>query len=354
MTRRLITGTVPALLVAAPFFLAGCGDIGTTAEAGSAGTSMAAVAPAGTYGNHALPGEPVIPMETLLEDYAHLAETTRANPDVTYYVRYLEGGEAHYGILEGETIRQLSSHYFDDPSPTGRTANLMDVRLLSPLDPDRVSKSLGVAVNTMRPQLADLPSEAHPRWFAKLPNTIVGTGEGIELPEEAGNLNYEAELVLVIGRPARHVSVEEAPNYIWGVTAGNDMSENSWYGEGAGREGPTRLISKGTESWGPMGPAIAVGLDYSDVRIIHRLNGEVTQDGTASQLVQTPAELVSYLSRYMTLLPGDIIWTGTVLFEEGARRAMQVGDEITVEVEGIGIVRNQIVPMGGTRWEDRW
>ena len=334
--------------------LAGCDDAATTADAGFDARAAAAVSPAGTYGSHALPGDPVIPIESLQEDYAHLAETTRANPDVSYYVRYLDGGEAHYGVLEGETIHQLSSHYFDSPSRTGETVDLMDVRLLSPLDPDRVSKILGVAVNTMRPQLADLPSEAHPRWFAKLPNSIIGTGDGIELPAEAGNLNYEAELILVIGREARHVSVEEAPDYIWGVTAGNDMSENTWYGEGAGREGPTRLISKATDTWAPMGPAIAVGLDYDDVRIIHRLNGEVTQDGTTSQLVQTPAELVSYLSRFMTLLPGDVIWTGTVLFEEGARRAMQVGDEITVEVEGIGIVRNQIVPMEGTRWEDRW
>jgi len=353
VNRHPATPLLP-LLVVSSFMLAGCDDAATTADAGFDARAAAAVSPAGTYGSHALPGDPVIPIESLQEDYAHLAETTRANPDVSYYVRYLDGGEAHYGVLEGETIHQLSSHYFDSPSRTGETVDLMDVRLLSPLDPDRVSKILGVAVNTMRPQLADLPSEAHPRWFAKLPNSIIGTGDGIELPAEAGNLNYEAELILVIGREARHVSVEEAPDYIWGVTAGNDMSENTWYGEGAGREGPTRLISKATDTWAPMGPAIAVGLDYDDVRIIHRLNGEVTQDGTTSQLVQTPAELVSYLSRFMTLLPGDVIWTGTVLFEEGARRAMQVGDEITVEVEGIGIVRNQIVPMEGTRWEDRW
>lgn len=266
-----------------------------------------------------------------------------ASAQVVRYVRFQDGNEISYGILEGETIRVLDGTLFDN-RPTGATVALDDVTLLLPLDPMDVSKVVGTAVNTRRPGL-DLPEDAHPRWFAKFPTALSPSGGGVELPEEATNLNYEGELVVIIGREARHVSRAEALDYVFGYGVGNDFSENTWYGERKGREEPTRLLSKGTDTWAALGPVISTGLDYRGRRIVTRLNGEIVQDGSTDDLIQNVPELVSYLSRYVTLLPGDIIYTGTVLFKEGARRRMELGDELVVSIDGIGEVHSTIVAM---------
>ena len=189
----------------------------------------------------------------------------------------------------------------------------------------------------------------NPRFFAKFPSSLGGPDDPVELPPEADNLNYEGELVLIIGRRGRHIAEEDALDYLWGVTAGNDFSENTWYGEDAGVEDPTRMISKGTDTWAPIGPAIVRGLDLSNLAVETRLNGEVVQEGHTSDLVNGIANLVSYISRYLTLNPGDIIFTGTVARVPESRVRMQVGDVLEVEIEGIGILRNHIVAMDDGR-----
>ena len=133
--------------------------------------------------------------------------------------------------------------------------------------------------------------------------------------------------------------------YVFGVTVGNDFSENTWYGERQGVEGPTRMISKGTDSWAPIGPAIVTDIDFTDLAVQVRLNGEVVQRGRTSELANKVPALISYISRYVTLEPGDLIFTGTVGRVEGARRRMQPGDVIEVEIEQLGLLRNHIVPM---------
>lgn len=269
----------------------------------------------------------------------------------TRYVRFQQGDRVAYGILEGETIRELDGYLFDDPRPTGRTVALGDVRLLLPVDPTRISKVVGTAVNTERPGL-DLPANAQPRWFAKFPTSLSPDGAEIELPPEAGNLNYEGELVVVIGRRARHVARADALDYVFGYAVGNDYSENTWYGESGGREMPTRMISKGADTWANLGSVIVAGIDYRGRRLVTTLNGEVVQDGNTEQIIQEVAELISNLSRYITLMPGDLIYTGTVPFKQGVRRRMQAGDRLEVSIEGIGSVTSTIVPMrvpGGAR-----
>jgi len=266
----------------------------------------------------------------------------RAEP-VTY-VRFAADGAEHYGILEGEVVEQLSGDYFSEPERTGERFPLADVELLLPLDPARVSKILGTAVNTRRPGL-ELPPNAHPRWFAKFPSSLNPTGGGVMLPPEAGNLNYEGELVVVIGRETSRVSEEEALDHVFGFMVGNDFSENTWYGERRGREEPSRLISKGADTWACLGDRIVTGISHEGRRLVTTLNGEVVQDGNTNDLIQDVPELIAYLSRYITLLPGDLIYTGTVPFKEGARRRMEVGDALTVRIEGIGEVRNVIVDM---------
>jgi 2-keto-4-pentenoate hydratase/2-oxohepta-3-ene-1,7-dioic acid hydratase in catechol pathway len=262
---------------------------------------------------------------------------------VVRYVRYAAARDTSFGILEGETIRQLSGDPFRAPRPTGRSLRLSDVRLLAPVDPMRVTKVLGVAINTRRPGREEMVP--HPRWFAKLPTSLVGPDADVEHPPEANNLDWEGELVLVIGRRARHVSVADAPRYIFGVTVGNDFSENTWYGERQGVNEPTRLISKAVDTWGALGPAIVTGVDYSNLRVDIRVNGETVATGRTSQLLNDPAQLVSYLSRYVTLLPGDLLYTGTYPTVAGKDNTVRPGDVVEVEIEQLGMLRSRIVPM---------
>lgn len=274
-----------------------------------------------------------------------LPSPATAQEGVTRYVRFSTDAGVSYGILDGQTVRQMAGEDLFALRPTDRTFALADVRLLAPIDPDRVQKVVGVAINTRRQGRTEpIP---HPRFFAKFPTSLRGPDDPVELPPEAGNLNYEGELVLVIGREGRHVPESEALDYVFGVTAGNDFSENTWYGERNGVNEPTRLISKGTDSWGPIGPAIVRGLEYRDLAVETRLNGQVVQRGRTGDLVNGVANLVSYLSRYVTLKPGDLIFTGTVARVDGARVVMQPGDVLEVEIEGIGVLRNRIVPMDG-------
>lgn len=265
----------------------------------------------------------------------------------THYVRFERDGWIAYGTLAGDSVRELRGELLTAPQPTGRAFPLADVTLLAPIDPARVHKVVGVAVNTLGAG-RDGPIP-HPRYFAKFPTSLVGPGDGVALPPEAGNLNYEGELVLVIGKRGRHVPEDSALQYVFGVTVGNDFSENTWYGERQGVEEPTRLFSKGVDTWAPIGPAIVTGVDFTDLAVEVRLNGEVVQRGRTSELANSVPNLISYLSRYVTLEPGDLIFTGTVGRVPGARRAMQAGDTVTVEIEGLGTLTNHIVPLGADR-----
>jgi len=260
------------------------------------------------------------------------------------FVRYEVQGQVSYGEVVGDTVYELSGSYLAGAKRTGAQHELASVTLQLPIDPGEVSKILGTAVNTKRPTLT-LPEKPHPRWFAKFPSSLNPDGGGVMLPAEADNLNYEGELVVVIGKTARHVTEERALDYVFGYTVGNDFSENTWYGERKGREEPARLISKGSDTWACLGSEIVTDIDYRNRRLVTRLNNEIVQDGNTDDLIQDVPELIAYVSRYITLEPGDLIYTGTVLFEEDARRRMQIGDELEVAIEGIGRVRSTIVPM---------
>lgn len=271
-----------------------------------------------------------------------LSTAAWAQEGITHYVRYARGNTISYGILEGETVKELQGSLFENPKPTGRSFALSEVKLLIPVEPQKV---LGVAGNYVwlgqAPRTTPRP---HPRWFAKLP-TVLGTPESdVEMPPEASNLDWEGELVLVMGKKARHVSAAEATRYIFGVTVGNDISENTWYGERQGDNEPSRLISKSTDTWGPIGRSIVTGLDYRDLGIEVRLNGQLAGKGRTSQMLNSPAQLVSYLSRYMTLMPGDLIFTGTVARVPNTADDLKVGDVVEVEIEKVGKLRNKVVP----------
>ncbi len=252
-----------------------------------------------------------------------------AQEDIASYVRYSHEGRDSYGLLVGDTIRVLEGDLFTSPQETGETVKLSDVRLLPPCQP---SKVIAVGLN-YRSHIGERPIPEYPGLFAKYPTSIVGPGDNIVKFPDAENLHYEGELVLVIGRQAKNVSAAEAPRYIFGVTAGNDVSERDWQ-----RSDLQWLRAKASDTFAPLGPAIVKGLNYNDLLIQTRLNGEVRQSERTRDLIFNSAEIVSYVSRYFTLLPGDVIFTGT----PGSTKAMQAGDVVEVEIEGIGILRNTV------------
>ena len=249
--------------------------------------------------------------------------------DTTRYVRYSHDDVVSYGVQDGETVRELSAAPYLGGTATGTTLDLADVKLLAPAEPSKVF-AVGYNYDSHR---GDRVLPAHPPIFLKLPTTIIGPDAEIIYPDGATDVHYEAELVVVIGKTASKVSVEDAGDYIFGVTAGNDVSERVWQANDL-----QWYRGKATDTFGPLGPAIVTGLNYKDLLVQSRLNGEVMQSQRTSDHIHDVDAIVSFISQTSTLYPGAVIYTGT----PGSTTAMQPGDVIEIEIEGVGILRNTI------------
>ena len=193
---------------------------------------------------------------------------------------------------------------------------------------------------------AEVPFGApkHPALFSKFGNALNAAGGEVHLPAGAKELDYEAELVIVVGRRVKDADEEEAAAAIFGYTAGNDFTVRDWQ-----RRTSQWLLGKTPDGFAPIGPYIvpAAEIDVSRLAIETFVNGERRQDGTTADMIFPPAAIVSYISKCMTLVPGDIIFTGTphgVIFgmPEKERRWLKPGDEVVVKIEGIGELRNVI------------
>lgn len=267
---------------------------------------------------------------TLLLGATLLAAGVLEAQPVVRYVRYSVGTAISYGILDGATIRELAGSPLEGARPTGRTRKLADVTLLAPVTPGKV---IAVGLN-YRSHLGTRPVAAEPGLFAKYPSSIIGPEASIIYPKDATNLHYEGELVLVIGKRASHVTREEAASYVFGVTAGNDVSERAWQASDL-----QWFRAKASDTFGPLGPALVTGLNYNDLLLQTRLNGEVVQSERTKDLIFDIPTIISYLSRYVTLEPGDVIYTGT----PQTTRPMKPGDVVEIEIEGVGVLRNRVV-----------
>ncbi len=254
--------------------------------------------------------------------------------DVTKYVRYEHDGATSYGVLEGETIHQLSGDVFGSHERTGATVALGDVTLLPPSEPKKV---VAAGLN-YRSHLGGAAPSEYPGLFDKHATSLIGHEAEITYYEDATNLHFEGEMVLIIGKLTRNVSVEDAPGHIFAVAPGNDISERVWQSNDL-----QWFRAKGADTFGPVGPVMARGADYNDLLLQTRVNGQVMQSQRTRDLLFDSAYLVSYASRYVTLEPGDMIFTGT----PGATSAMQPGDVVEIELENVGVLRNTIGPKGG-------
>jgi len=246
------------------------------------------------------------------------------------YVRFADAsGAAAWGRIEGGEIVVLHAAPWAGGAPTGDRVARDGASLLAPAAPGKV---IAIGLNYAS-HLGGREPAPYPGVFAKLPTSIVGPGDAIEMTEDAGNVHYEGELVLVIAKEASDVPVEAAQEYIFGVTAGNDVSERDWQSADL-----QWFRAKAADTYGPIGPVISRGVNYDDLQLTTRLNGEIVQQQRTSDLIFDTSDIVSYVSRYVTLMPGDVIFTGT----PGTTQAMNEGDMVSVEIESAGILENPV------------
>lgn len=216
---------------------------------------------------------------------------------------------------------------------SGQKIPLADVRLLAPVIPR--SKVVGVGRNyaAHAAELGnDVPTE--PLIFLKPNTSVIGPGEPIFHPEQSDDVQFEGELAVVIGRICRDVSAEDAAKVVFGYTVGNDVTARDLQ-----RKDVQFTRGKGFDTFCPLGPWIETDFDPTDVAVTTRLNGDVTQDGRTKDMIFSVPDIIAFVSSFMTLLPGDVILTGT---PEGVG-PMQVGDEVSVTVEGLGTLTNTVV-----------
>jgi 2-keto-4-pentenoate hydratase/2-oxohepta-3-ene-1,7-dioic acid hydratase in catechol pathway len=250
-------------------------------------------------------------------------------------VRFRHDAGIRTGVLEADAIRVLSGTFFENPVPTGEEVRVSEVRLLAPVIPSKVV-AVGRNYVAHAEELGnEVPEE--PLIFLKPSTSVIGPGDPIPLPPQSRRVDHEAELAVVIGRICRGVTEEDAPKFVLGYTCGNDVTardlqerDDQW----------TR--AKGFDGFCPLGPWVETELDPTDLEVTCRVNGEVRQAGRTSAMAFLPAALVSYVSQVMTLLPGDIILTGT----PSGIGPVSAGDRVEVEVEGIGVLANPVANGG--------
>lgn len=257
--------------------------------------------------------------------------------------RYLHEGEISFGIVDraegGSNIELVELH--GDPivagyDTTGRRVPMGEVKLLAPVIPRSkvvcVGKNYADHVKEMR-NVSGGEATSEPLLFLKPNTSVIGPNETIVRPAISQRVEHEGELALVIGAVAKDVPEEDALKYVFGFTCANDVTARDiQIADGQWTRG------KGFDTFCPLGPVIETDPDLANARIVTRVNGEVRQDGRTSQLIHSLEKIVAHASQAFTLLPGDVILTGT----PAGVGLLEPGDTVEVEIEGIGTLRNSV------------
>jgi len=252
--------------------------------------------------------------------------------------RYTLGEEPTYGIVQGDPGAQWIAEIQGDPlyQPvvfTGNRVRLDEVRLLAPIIPR--SKVIGIGKN-YADHAAEMGGEPplEPLIFLKPNTAVVGPGDPVVMPRQSGEVHYEGELAVVISRLCKDVPINRVADVIFGYTCANDVTARDLQ-----RTDGQWARAKGFDSFCPLGPWIETDIDPSDLSIVTRRDGEVVQDGRTVDMVHDVAAIVSYVSEAFTLLPGDVILTGT----PAGIGPVTSGQRVEVEIEGIGILSNPFI-----------
>lgn len=245
------------------------------------------------------------------------------------FVRFEVDQDVACGLVQGNEVAELAGSCFDPVSETGRTFDLDAVNLLAPCEPTKI---LAVGLN-YRSHLGERAEPTEPGLFFKPISAILDPGGTIVVPQGTTQCEFEGEMVIVIGKQARNVQPSEAGEVVFGVTCGNDVSARDWQ-----KNDLQWWRAKGCDTFAPFGPTIVQGLDYNDLLLTSKLDGQVKQQQRTSDLIFNVEKIVSFASQHLTLCPGDIIYTGT----PGSTSALTPGSEVEVELEGVGVLNNTV------------
>ena len=255
------------------------------------------------------------------------------------WCRFKAGDNVAYGIIEGENVVEVQGNPFDTYSKTSSTHPLDSVKLEVPVIPPTFYAA-GINypehITWAAQQLGtepSLPKKADVGYRAV--NALIAHEEPIVIPKDATEeVQYEGELVAVIGRKCKNISEEEALDYVLGYTIGNDVSERAWQ-----RDDRTMWRAKNTDTFKPMGPWIVTGLEPDDLHCTITVSGRVVGEYDVRSSLFGVRTYISEMSRYLTLYPGDILWMGT----DGATENIKHGDVVEIEINDLGVLRNPVV-----------
>ncbi len=253
--------------------------------------------------------------------------------------RFSSGEDNRFALVEGEPGAEKLAVVTGDPlftasRRTGEVVPLEDVRLLAPVIPRSKVVAVGKNYADHVREMGDDEAPAEPLLFLK-PNTSVrGPLDPIELPRQSHEVDYEGELAIVISTLCKDVPVHRVPEVVAGYTCANDVTARDLQ-----RSDGQWARAKGFDSFCPVGPYVVTGMPPDDLHLVTRLNGRTVQDGRTAQMIHGVAELVSYVSAAFTLLPADIILTGT----PAGVGPIEDGDQVEVEIDGVGVLRNPVV-----------
>jgi 2-keto-4-pentenoate hydratase/2-oxohepta-3-ene-1,7-dioic acid hydratase in catechol pathway len=252
-----------------------------------------------------------------------------------HWIRFASQGKEHFGLLQDQIVAEFQGNMFAQPVATGKHFKIAEVTLLMPCQPTKVIalwnnfKALG--------EKLQLSAPPEPLYFLKSPNSWLNPGENIQKPPCEGKIVYEGELGIVIGKTATCVTESGAMAHVFGYTCANDVTHSEILNRDASFAQWVR--AKGFDTFCPLGPAIATGLDPLTLIVTTKLNGELCQNYPISDMRFTVAQLVSKISADMTLFPGDIILCGTSI----GVGSMKPGSDVEIEIAGIGRLSNRFI-----------
>ena len=258
--------------------------------------------------------------------------------------RFSRSGDIAYGLIEGDVddpaslvVAPLVGHPLFDPTPTGAVVPLSQVRLLAPTQPINVvcvGKNYADHVAEMQGLTGGSSPVGDPVLFLKPATSVIGPGDPIRLPVGVGRVDHEAELAVVIGRPARDLTRENALAHVWGYTVANDVTARDQQNSDA-----QWTRGKGHDTFCPLGPWLVTDLDPGDLRVRCEVDEVLRQDGNTRDLLHDVPSILTFVTSFMTLLPGDVVLTGT----PAGVGPIVPGNEVSASIESIGTLTNPVV-----------
>jgi len=241
--------------------------------------------------------------------------------------RFEINGKIFHGIVENDNVYELDNSFLNNYKKTGVKLNLEQVNILPPVIPN---KMLALAKNYGSHLQGESPPR-QPEPFFKTTSSLIGHNDNINLPDDSERIDAESELVLVIGKKAKNVQSEDAFEYIFGYTCGNDVSARDWQ-----KGDKSWWRAKSSDTFSPLGPFIVNEINPENLEITGIINGEIVQKCNTSEMIWSIPKTIEFISKYVTLEIGDCIFTGT----SGTAGQIKSGDEVIVEIENVGKLIN--------------